>query len=238
MAGSKKLVFAKGLPGFTTEQVKEYWLANYAPLQRQLMAYASAILKKSVVNFVKPGVYSTKPWFDALSVVYSSDALVGNVPEELMKYRKMQWAEEEKFMDRAGAVMIDVEEVVIADKNTGKSANPLEKTLVLCRIKPGITMEQFKKYWLTRHADSDRALMAENPRIRKMVANFALPGRGGKEPMWHSIFEIYTDPGQGSPTPKFPKLQAALDQDEANFIDLPGGKIICGVEEVVIAENR
>lgn len=62
------------------------------------------------------------------------------------------------------------------------------KQIFLVTRKPGMSFEEFKKYYLEVHAPLARKSF---PEMRKYVVNFAL--RRGKETRYDAITEIYWD---------------------------------------------
>jgi uncharacterized protein (TIGR02118 family) len=100
--------------------------------------------------------------------------------------------------------------------------------------KPGLSVEDFRKYWLNEHAAIIRAI----PELLKYVASITLPSAyKNREPMYDGISEAWFDDeatlrGTADSAPR-----SATHADDANFVDMSTtGSII--VDEVIQKEGR
>jgi len=64
----------------------------------------------------------------------------------------------------------------------------LFKLMVLLKKKPGLTEEEFARYWLETHAPLAKKL----PALRRYVVNVVRP-RPGREPDYHGVVELWFD---------------------------------------------
>jgi uncharacterized protein (TIGR02118 family) len=80
----------------------------------------------------------------------------------------------------------------IEKKNKGRSIlkgnQSMIKQIYLIKRKPGMSFDEFKKYYLEVHAPLAKKLF---PEIRKYIINFAL--QRGKETVYDAITEVYYD---------------------------------------------
>jgi uncharacterized protein (TIGR02118 family) len=99
------------------------------------------------------------------------------------------------------------------------------------------TLQQFKDYWLTRHAPLEQRVVATTP-VRKIVASFSTGELvGGTEPpfdgMAASYFDTLTDLRATFAGPGL----AAMRQDAENFVDGSGEAVLTIAEEHMVAEH-
>jgi uncharacterized protein (TIGR02118 family) len=114
------------------------------------------------------------------------------------------------------------------------------------RRKPGMTLEDFQRYWLDVHAPlvAERAeLLGIKKYIQVHTADLpevhaGLQARNGGSPEpYDGVAELWAESleSMASDDPKV--QQAALDllEDERNFIDLPNSPIWIGVEHPIVS---
>jgi uncharacterized protein (TIGR02118 family) len=102
------------------------------------------------------------------------------------------------------------------------------KQIFLVKKKPGMSFDEYKKYYLEHHAPLVKKTI---PDIRKYVLNFAL--QRGKETPFDSIGELYWDDYES--IVKFFKSDAyknIIAPDEAKFIDRDGSQVILTEENI------
>lgn len=99
--------------------------------------------------------------------------------------------------------------------------------------KPGLSVEDFRKYWLNEHAEIIRAI----PEVRKYVASITLPSAyKNREPLYDGISEAWFDDeatlrGTADSAPR-----RAATADDAKFVDMSTtGSII--VDEITQKEG-
>jgi uncharacterized protein (TIGR02118 family) len=99
--------------------------------------------------------------------------------------------------------------------------------------KPGLSVEDFRKYWLNEHAEIIRAI----PEVRKYVASITLPSAyKNREPLYDGISEAWFDDeatlrGTADSAPR-----RAASADDARFVDMSTtGSII--VDEITQKEG-
>src|ERR1700731_3157490 len=100
--------------------------------------------------------------------------------------------------------------------------------------KPGLSVDDFRNYWLNEHA----AIMRAIPELRKYVASITLPSAyRHREPLYDGISEAWFDDesvirATGDSAPR-----RAATADDAKFVDMSkAGSII--VDEIIQKEGR
>jgi uncharacterized protein (TIGR02118 family) len=122
----------------------------------------------------------------------------------------------------------------------------LIKLVFTIRRRPGMTREEFQRYWRNEHAQLVKR-HAEVLRIRRYVqtharvtdADGAISGARGSEPgQYDGVAEIWwesvEDLLEASASEQGQRAAAALLEDERRFVDLPNSPIWLGEENVVI----
>jgi uncharacterized protein (TIGR02118 family) len=90
------------------------------------------------------------------------------------------------------------------------------KVLTFIKRKPGLTVEDFQTYWLTRHP----AVVTRLPGVRRYVQSHTLPTSYGKgEPAWDGIAEVWADDTDALRAMTRSAANADVQADEAQFID-------------------
>ncbi len=106
------------------------------------------------------------------------------------------------------------------------------------RRRPDLTMDEFKNYWLTKHAQFGK-LLAEKTPVRKITASFTKHLIAGKESPFDGMAEIYYDSFQDLQASQKSGLyvSSGMQKDEENFADLTTDLTLVLAEEYVVAEK-
>ena len=108
------------------------------------------------------------------------------------------------------------------------------KTIVFFKRRPGMAVEEFRRYWLEEHPK----VVTRLPGIRRYVQNHpALSSyRDGREPVYDGVAEVWFDDWEAlRASGRGPAWEAVL-ADEAKFID-PERRHLLITEEHVIVEG-
>jgi len=90
------------------------------------------------------------------------------------------------------------------------------KVLTFLKRKPGMPVEDFQRYWLTRHPE----VVVRLPGVRRYVQSHALPSAYQKgEPLYDGIAEVWADGTDALRAMARSPDHRAVQADEANFID-------------------
>lgn len=105
------------------------------------------------------------------------------------------------------------------------------KVLTFLRRKPGMTVEEFQHYWLTRHP----AVVTRLPGVRRYVQSHTLASTYRKgEPAWDGIAEVWADDTDALRAMTRSPEHTAVQTDEAQFIDRSTmGLIVTDEHEIV-----
>ena len=107
------------------------------------------------------------------------------------------------------------------------------KTFNFFKRKPGLSVEEFRNYWLNEHAAIIRAI----PQLRKYVASITLPSAyRNREPLYDGISEAWFDDEDTIRATADSPPRRAAHADDANFVEMSkAGSII--VDEVIQKEG-
>jgi uncharacterized protein (TIGR02118 family) len=105
------------------------------------------------------------------------------------------------------------------------------KVLTFLKRKPGMAVEEFQQYWLTRHP----AVVTRLPGVRRYVQSHALASAYRKgEPPWDGIAEVWADDTDALRAMTRSPEHAHVQADEARFIDRASMGLIVTEEHVVV----
>jgi len=106
------------------------------------------------------------------------------------------------------------------------------KVLTFIKRKPGMAVEEFQRYWLTRHP----AVVTRLPGVRRYVQSHTLASSYAKrEPGWDGIAEVWADDTDALRAMTLGPEHAAVQADEAQFIDRATMGLIVTEEHVVVS---
>ena len=90
------------------------------------------------------------------------------------------------------------------------------KVLTFLKRKPGMSVEDFQRYWLTRHPE----VVVRLPGVRRYIQSHTLPSAYGKgEPVYDGIAEVWADGTDALRAMTRSSENARVQADEAVFID-------------------
>jgi uncharacterized protein (TIGR02118 family) len=105
------------------------------------------------------------------------------------------------------------------------------KVLTFIKRRPGMAVEEFQQYWLTRHP----AVVTRLPGVRRYVQSHALPSAYRKgEPPWDGIAEVWADDTEALRAMTRSPEHAHVQADEAQFIDRASMGFIVTEEHVLV----
>ena len=105
------------------------------------------------------------------------------------------------------------------------------KVLTFLKRKPGMSVEDFQRYWLTRHP----AVVVRLPGVRRYVQSHALPSSYRKgEPAYDGIAEVWADDTNALRAMTRSPENASVQADEAQFIDRDRMGVIVTEEHVLV----
>jgi uncharacterized protein (TIGR02118 family) len=108
------------------------------------------------------------------------------------------------------------------------------KSIVFFRRKPGMTVEEFRRYWLEEHP----TVVTQLPGVRRYVQSHPTMSAydGGRQPDYDGVAEVWWDDWESLRASGRGPAWQAVAADEANFID-PESRRLLVTEEHVIVEG-
>lgn len=102
------------------------------------------------------------------------------------------------------------------------------KVILLLHRRPGMSQEQFRRYWREVHAP----LLLRLPGLRRLVLNYALPAGPGRAPACDGVGEDWFDSAEAMQAALASPEGQAVAADAPNFVDLSK------VQMVVVEEDE
>ncbi len=189
----------------TPAEFKPEWLERHRELKRAANRVVASIATGEVA------LGGEEPPFDGMAAIYYSNAEAARavVCEEHAMSQKPD-----------------------ADKLI-KSNGQLKIVRTVFRRKD-LTQLQFKDYWLMNHAKLEARVIAESPMLR-IVATFALPPeKGGNEPAFDGMVELYFASAEDIRTTFAGPVPAMMRKDEENFVQMDAPAVRLIAEEFVL----
>ena len=106
------------------------------------------------------------------------------------------------------------------------------KSIVFFKRKPGMSVEEFRRYWREEHPKVVTAL----PGIRRYVQSHPTESayQDGREPVYDGVAEVWFDDWEAlRASGRSPEWQAVA-ADEANFIDPNNRRLLVTEEHVIV----
>ena len=111
------------------------------------------------------------------------------------------------------------------------------KVVRFVKKRDDITREQFKEYWLTRHAQLEQIVLEKSP-VRKIVASFATGELISGALPFDGFAELYFDSLEDMRAMFASDIPAMMRKDEENFVDMTVEPVRVVTEEYVIGEKE
>lgn len=236
----KLCCFVKRKPGMDRDAFHRHWLESHGPLIRDTPELAAPILRYEQ-NHRLDADYEREPdGFDGVTVQWfeAFADFVGFVRSDA--YRDVLWHDEERFIDRAGLLMIfagPANRVIVDDE-----ARAAAEVKLLCMLsrRAGTSGEGFRAHWRSPHGE----LFRDTPELARHVAAYeqhpraagegAPPGDDGSGPdgmaeQWYADLDAFhafvREPAQGE----------LIRPDEDRFIDREKLRfVVTGPADVII----
>jgi hypothetical protein len=116
------------------------------------------------------------------------------------------------------------------------------KTSYVLRRKPGMTLEEFQKYWLEQHGPLVQKLAPKIGMVRYIQVHAPPPGPPRPDPVrgemlepFDGIAEFWIDPSKATGTDdERREIARTLAEDEAKFIDFSRSTMTRGEEHYMV----
>lgn len=248
----KMIICVRRRPELSRAEFQRYWLENHAPLASSVRARGLAppmtgyvqnhsLDVPSVEAFrhqrgmnVEPYDGITEVWLDRIEDLDMGDT----VSAELIAAQQMLVEDEIKFADLARSRVFMVKAHEIFKEPVTKESGPQEpgfKMIICVHRRPGMSREEFQRYWLEKHAPLASSVRAKGlaPPMRGYVQNHTIDApllepfridRGMSLEPYDGITEVWMDRMEdmdvGSQlSAEFIAAQKMLIEDEARFVD-------------------
>jgi len=199
----------------TPAEFKPEWLERHRELKRA----ANRVVASVATGEVALG--GEEPPFDGMAAIYYSSAEAARAT----------------LLDDPKKIEVVCEEHVMSQKPDAdkliKSNGQLKIVRTVFRRKD-LTQLQFKDYWLKNHAKLEARVIAESPMLR-IVATFALPPeKGGNEPAFDGMVELYFASAEDIRATFAGPIPAMMRKDEENFVQMDAPAVRLIAEEFVL----
>jgi len=114
------------------------------------------------------------------------------------------------------------------------------KVIAMMKRKPGITPEEFARYWYEEHAPLGFEILPDDIHIRGYVQNYSVRNEGDQEPEFDGLVEFCLDDVQAFQrwfTWFMSDAAKPMRDDEKNFMDSSTVKLMIVQERVVVARD-
>jgi uncharacterized protein (TIGR02118 family) len=112
------------------------------------------------------------------------------------------------------------------------------KVIAMMKRKPGITPEEFARYWFEEHAPLGFEVLPDDIHIRGYVQNYTVRNEGDAEPEFDGLVEFYLDDMSAFQrwfTWFMSDGAKPMRDDEKNFMDSSTVKVMVMREQIVVS---
>jgi uncharacterized protein (TIGR02118 family) len=215
-------------PGMGEAEFHRYWRDTHGPIAAkipQLRRYVQSHRVGAPRNSFNDSQYDG----EAEVLVESLDAL--GALRHTTEYLKGALADERNFIDLTRVEWMVTQDHVIADGPTGAN---LIKGVWQLKSKPGMTLSDFRKYWLGVHGP----LALKLPGLRHYVQSHLIDEAYlYAEPRFDGVAQLWFDDAQSFTAAFDSKPGKELAADGAEFIDTAQMRFLMAQEHIVIASR-
>ncbi len=215
-------------PAMGEAEFHRYWRETHGPIAAritQLRRYVQSHRIGAPAN----GFHGSPYDGEAEVLVESLDAL--GALRRTTEYLKGALADEPNFIDLTRVEWMVTQDHVIADGPTGAN---LVKGVWQFKGKPGMTLSDFRKYWLDVHGP----LALKLPGLRRYVQSHLIDDAYLYcEPRFDGVAQLWFDDPQSFAAAFESTAGKELAADGAEFIDTAGMRYFMAQEHVVIASR-
>ncbi|MDZ7991674.1 MAG: EthD domain-containing protein [Nostoc sp. EfeVER01] len=209
-----RMIFVPPKPGITEEEFQRHWKENHVPLaikmphlKPYLISFKIPFLEDQGNDLFSGGV--SESWFEnenaMLEAIQSKEYIQGARPDE------------PNFVAFWQIFVLDTKDYVLKEKDALKQESSLVKMFILLKRKPGMSLAEFRQYWLETHS----SLVLNLPGIRRYVQchvqdYFYAIG----ESSFDGVEQIWFDDTQAiEKMMKSPEYQDKVMPDMENFVE-------------------
>lgn len=208
-----QLIFAAPKPGMSEKEFQRYWREKHAPIASKIPQ-----IKRYLVASRIPLNEKEKPVFSGVAEIW-----LENEKEELESLQSKEFLQGARVDEPNWAAFwqtlaLDTTSHVLVEGEVLQKPSNLVKVFTLLRRKPGISLSDFRQYWLETHG----SLVSSLPGVRRYLqchVNDGLYGIG--EPRFDGVEQVWFDD-----TKSIEKMMDSAQYKEkvlpdlANFVEL------------------
>jgi uncharacterized protein (TIGR02118 family) len=207
-------------PALSDEEFHRYWREVHGPIAKQIPQLRTYIQSHRIPF---PGEFVNSPYDGAAEVWLDNEAAMEKLRRE-PAYLKGALADEPNFIDMKRVEWQVTEDHMILD---GPRSPGMIKAMWRLRRKPGLTVADFKDYWLKVHAP----IALKLPGLRRYVQCHAVAGAYSYgAPRWDGVAQTWFDDAAS--------LKRMLDSDEFKLRDGPDGRNFIGATEALVVQEH
>lgn len=205
----KMVIFFKRKPGMSVEDFQQHWRTTHADIIVKLPGIKRYKQSHVIASAYRKG----EPVYDAVAESYFESTQAMKDLAKSPEYAAVL-ADEPNFIDGPSMKSIITDEHIVKDVTMPPGAL---KSIDFVNRKPGMSVDDFQKYWLETHGQLALAAGA----MRRYVQNHTRRAiyDSGKTPAYDGVAMAWFDSMDAlraaAPSPEF----AALRDDVPNFID-------------------
>jgi len=212
----KVIAFFKRKPGMAVQDFQTYWRTTHAGIVAKLPGVCRYVQSHTLVSGYRKG----EPVYDGIAELWYDDPETMRAAGKTPEYQAVR-GDEPNFIDVASMGTIVTEEHVIKE---GPIRPDGVKNVGFVTRKPGMPIDEFRRYWLQVHGPLGAALSP----VRRYVQchTWKRSYESGRSPAYDGVALTWFHDTQAmrlsAATPEYARLQA----DEPNFLAAPTPIII------------
>lgn len=201
-------------PDISDEQFHRHWREVHAPLALRISGLRRYVQSHRIKH---PGFGLSCP-YEGVAEVWFDSLEAAKKMRESREYLEGAFADEPNFIDTSRLTWLATQEnVVVAGPPVAKDT-PSVKGLFFPKRKPGLSVEEFQRYWRTEHA----AIVPKTPGLRRYVQCHVLPETYQEgTPTYDGVAELWwpdlTSVERAAASPEFRVEQL---NDARQFVDV------------------
>ncbi len=183
--------------GISRQDFSAHWRNIHAPLAVKIPG-----IHRYVQNHTPPFL-SRNPAYDGIVEIWMDDEAAVKAAFDSLEYRNGAYVDEPNFVDLKQVIRLRThDEVILPGDPIGKDADLIKRVSFIKR-KPGMSPEEFSRYWRKVHGPLALAL----PGLRRYVQCHVVPSTYEKgEPAYDGVAQIWFE--------TLADLQYAMDSSE------------------------
>jgi len=175
------LYFITRKPSLSDVEFHRYWREVHGPIAKKVPQ-----LRRYIQSHRVPFAGADSPYDGAAEVWIDNEAAMNDLRQS-PEYQKGALADEFNFIDMNRVEWLVTNDRVILD---GPQTSQLVKTIFQLKRKPGMSLADFRKYWVEVHGPLVRKL----PGLRRYVQCHTIDGAYTyAEPKWDGVAQLWVD---------------------------------------------